>query len=196
MFYSARTLYVTLGLVTILVMGLYFIQYNLIHTPPLQQRILPKQDYIDEYVYNAKMRRFNKDGRLIQDFHLTEWTHFHHAGIAYFVEPYLILHSPTAIWSIRSLKGQTLQAHLGDKLNAIQLSDQVNIHHTTQNKPSWRLTTERLEFLLNENRSRTSAPVRIEQSSLIIDAIGAEADLDKGTIQLNEKVKTIYSLHS
>lgn len=196
MFHPIRTFYVTLGLVTILVIGLYFIQYNLIHSPAPRQNLNPQQDYIDEYVYNAKMRRFDTNGRLIQDFHLTEWTHYHLAGIAYFVEPNLTLHAPTAIWSIRSLKGQTLQAHLGDKLNTIQLSEQVNIHHRTENKAPWLLTTDHLEFLLNENRSRTNAPVKIKQSSLTIDAIGAEADLDKGTIQLHEKVKTVYTHNS
>lgn len=196
MFFATRTFYVRLGLVAILVIGLYFIQYNLIYSPVPVKSLDPTEDYIDEYVYNAKMRRFNKDGRLIQDFHLTEWTHHHLAGIAYFVEPHLILHSPKAIWSIHSLKGQTLQAHLGDKLNTIQLSEEVNIHHTATDNTPWRLVTERLEFFLNENRSLTDAPVRIEQSSLTIDAIGAEADLDKGTIHLNEKVKTTYTLRS
>jgi LPS export ABC transporter protein LptC len=190
---APSALYFKLSLAAILLIGLFFIQYKLIQPKETQPAYRPAEDYIDEYAHHTKMRRFNKSGQLIQQFQLNEWAHYHDAGIAYFSMPTLVLHSSDITWSVHAKKGQAVQTHLGDKLNTIQLSDDVEINHVTGIRPPWRLSTDRLQFLLNENRSFTDRPVRIKQSSLTIDAVGAEADLDKGTIHLNEKVKTVYT---
>lgn len=146
-------------------------------------------DVPDFFMTNAMYMQFDHNGKINNQFHTNQITHFPINNNYIFDNPQIkIYNNCEQPWNITANKGRSeggkSKIYLWDNVKIIQASNPDN--------PDFDITTTDLTVYPDIKFAETKKPITIIQSGSIAKAIGAEADFKNGTVKLLSNVEGQY----
>jgi len=184
---SKRALVFTVVLVIAIIIGCWFallIARNLLreHEVSLQNP--------DFFMHNVFYVQMDENGQIKNEITAPVLTHYPNDDVSVFTQPHLLVFKAAdKLWDISADQGRS-EAFLG----TIYLTGNVNVERLpTPNDLGFTVKTIRMTVYPDSKTAETKEPVTILQGGSIVDAVGAKADLAKGTVDLLSRVKGNYN---
>jgi len=184
---SRKTLFFTIILALLIVIGCSFafiVAKNILH-----ERDISAQNP-DFFMHNVTYVQMDVDGNIRQQIVSPNLVHYPDNDVAVFQQPHLLVFNVAQkLWDISADQGKSVAY-----MDRIYLSGNVNIERLpTPDDLGFTVKTTTLTVYPSSQTADTKEPVTILQNGSIVNAIGAKADLAKGTIDLLSKVKGNYA---
>jgi lipopolysaccharide export system protein LptC len=143
----------------------------------------------DSFVTNVTYTKMDEKGAVQVVFFTPHVENYQARDYVEFQKPDIKLNNAQgAPWHITANKGTS-----DNKGSVIDLIDNVKLQQTSQSKSGDLLiTTSAAVVHFEEKYAATDKPVTITQGEFTINAVGANADLNKGIINLVSNVREIY----
>ncbi|MFT0212709.1 LPS export ABC transporter periplasmic protein LptC [Pseudomonas sp. F1_0610] len=141
---------------------------------------------IDFFVTNSESIQFNEEGHLRYVLLAKKLDHILETDISYVDRPNMSLYRKTSDipWHIISDKGEVSPAG-----KEVELIDNVRISRMDELQRNSVLTTQRLTYIPDENIAKTKESVRMETNLDTTTAIGMEAFINDGKVNLLSNVR-------
>lgn len=177
-----------LSLGTISALGSYWLVEVLRQSMPVSANAHPHNDpdyYVDQFqlvrIASTGQPRYMMSGKSLVHRPITDQSEVKDALMLSF--------NPTQA----PLKVNSNTAQLDHKQNAIQLAGNVMVVRADlPETPGWRLQSEALTLLPDEDRLHTDQAVELNNGRSVTNAIGMHLDNTKGTLSLDKQVRGVF----
>lgn len=180
---SRKTVFLTIALAIIIVVSCWLalnVAKNLLH-----ERSLSAQNP-DFFMHKVVYTQMDESGRICDQITAPSLVHYLDNDVSVFTEPHLLVFNPTQkLWEISADQGKSMGF-----MGRIYLSGNVNVERMPLlNDFGFTVKTTALTIYPASKTADTEEPVTILQNGSVVNAVGAKADLAKGTINLLSQVK-------
>lgn len=183
---SRKTVFLTIALTIAIVVSCWLAlngAKNLLH-----ERGLSAQNP-DFFMHNVVYTQMDESGRIYDQITAPNLVHYLDDDVSIFTTPHLLVFTPTQkLWDISADQGKSVGF-----MDRVYLSGNVNIERMPLlHDFGFTVKTTALTVYPASKTADTKEPVTILQNGSVVNAVGAKADLAKGTINLLSKVEGSY----
>lgn len=184
---SRKTVFFTIFLAIMIVVSCWLalnVAKNLLH-----KRDLSVQNP-DFFMHNVVYTQLDESGRICDQITAPSLVHYLDNDVSVFAAPHLLVFNPTQkLWDISADQGKSVGF-----MGRIYLSGNVNVERMLLlHDLGFTVKTTALTVYPASKTADTKEPVTILQNGSVVNAVGAKADLAKGTINLLSKVSGNYT---
>lgn len=184
---SRKTVFFAIVLASTIVVSCWLalnVAKNLLH-----ERNLSAQNP-DFFMRNVVYTQLDESGRINSQITAPSLVHYLENDVAVFTLPHLLVFNPKQkLWDIRAEQGKSVGF-----MGKIYLSGDVNIERMPlAHDFGFKVKTTALTVYPESKTADTKEPVTILQNGSVVNALGAQADLATGTVNLLSQVKGSYA---
>ncbi len=160
----------------------------------------PEQDIVrsQEYMHEISMVSYTPTGTIKQMINAHSWEFIPLEKKSNVIEPHVIVYKPNGdIWDIKAQSAYAWQESLQDKVEQVDLIDQVVMQRACNSKYTpTKITSNAIAYYPLQEKITSESQVNLEQPDLYISGVGMIGYLDKHWIKLNERTTTIHDQHT
>jgi LPS export ABC transporter protein LptC len=144
----------------------------------------------DSFAHNVTFTKIDKDGKEQMVFYTPRLVSYQQRDYIEFAKPNITIKKQNGKpWKITADKGNSNSSG-----NIINLLDNVKFQQI-QSKPSKTVsvTTSSIKIYIDKKYAVTDKPIVIQQGAFTVNAVGANADLNAGIVNLLSMVREVYA---
>ncbi|MBI5447189.1 MAG: LPS export ABC transporter periplasmic protein LptC [Gammaproteobacteria bacterium] len=152
---------------------------------------LVENDVMDTFATQVHISNMDKTGHLSTQIYTPSLTHYTKDNRTQLDTPMLILHvKDQPVWQVNAKTAELKQG-----TDEIQLHDQVTLHQE-KGKHNEEITvqTDALTVYPERKLAMTEHPITLLSHSAHVNAVGMQADMEKGTLELKTSARAQYEI--
>lgn len=151
-----------------------------------------------EYMHGIAMTSYNPDGSIKQLIEANSWEFLPQEQKSNVHQPHVVVYKPNGdIWDIKSNIAYAKQKTLQDKVENVELRDQVVMQRANNTKYTpTTITSSAIDYYPQQEKITSDVQVSLQQPDLYISGVGMLGHLDKNWLKLFDRTTTIHDHHT